>query len=691
MIPLWKNIPLLRLLLPLIAGILIGWYAHLPWQAAVAVGATGIISFGASAILSLKNKYRYAWLGGAGSALLLGGLGMLLTWLHQAPHRGNWFGHRLAASEVVELVLLEPPVEKRNTVKATARVAALYGRRQKWNTSGRVIVYFQKHTSLQQLQYGSVIRTRLHPSPITNAGNPGGFDYKRYALFNGITHQLLLQNGQYLLTPQNKGNALQALLFRSRAYVLQTLATYIRGPHEKAVAQALLAGYRDNLDRDLVQSFSNTGVVHIIAISGMHLGLLYVLLLWLLRPLNRYPRLRVPKMLLILAFLWGFSLYTGASASVMRAVVLFTFVAAGNLLQRKGNVYNSLAASAFVLLCYNPFLLWDVGFRLSYAAVLSIVLFRKPIYDLLYIQNPLLQGLWKLTSVTLSAQILTLPLCMYHFHQSPNLFLIANLVAVPLGTLSLYGALLLLLLSPLPFLAQLQGSLLSYLLQGLHQYILWVDRFRFSVSDGIWHHPLQTLLIYAAITAFAVWLLQRNRKAMVFGLGFVAAFLALAAVQQYQRQTQQLLVVYNIPKHQAVDLVMGRQLWYRGSRELLYDGFLRNFHIKPSRIANGTYHSKLQLLPRQPIVRARHKTILFIDKPGHWNLPANHLRADVAIISNQTRIHPADLSQLRSCGTVVFDSSNPAGQLQQWKHWSDSLQLNSFFTQWQGAFVMRVE
>lgn len=689
MIPLWKNIPLLRQLLPLIAGIIIGWHAAVPWQTAVIIGSIGIFVFSTFVFLSPKTKYIFGWLAGIGTALTLAALGMLLTWLHQAPHQSNWLGHRLTETEAIELVLQEPPVEKSNTWKVTAAATAIYTSNQKHRTTGKVIIYFPKDDSVQQLQYGSVLYTRILPTPIMNAGNPGGFNFKRYALFNGITHQLFLRKKQYVIATENKGHRLRALLYQSRSYVLQTLEQYISGDQEKAVAQALLAGYRDNLDRDLVQSFSNTGVVHIIAISGMHLGLLYVLLLFLLQPLNPYPRLRVVKVVFLLTLLWIFSLFTGASASVLRAVIMFSFVAAGDLLQRKGNVYNSLAASAFLLLCFNPFLLWDVGFRLSYAAVLSIVLFMKPIYDLLYMQNPLLKGLWKLSSVTLSAQILTLPLCIYHFHQSPNLFLIANLVAVPLGTLSLYGALLLVGLAPLPFLAQLQGQLLNQLLTWMNQYVLWVDRFQFSVTEGIWHHPLQTLLLYGIIASVAVGLLQRRKSALLAALSCIVLFLAIVALQHYQRHIQHLLIVYNIPKHQAIDLVAGRQLWYRGSTALLQNGFLRNFHIKPSRIANGTYHSNMQLLTA-PFIRTGNKTLLFIDAAESWQLVHDSLRADVAVISNQKRIHPKQLDKLRLCSTVVFDGSNPAWQLQQWKHWSDSLQLNSFFTNLQGAFVMHV-
>ena len=197
------------------------------------------------------------------------------------------------------------------------------------------------------------------------------------------------------------------------------------------------------------------------------------------------------------------------------------------------------------------------------------------------------------------------------------------------------------------------------------------------------------MLLYGIIAALAVGLLQRRKSALLAALSCGVLFLSIVALQHYQRHIQHLLIVYNIPKHQAIDLVTGRRLWYRGSTTLLQDGFLRNFHIKPSRIANGTYHSNLQLRT-EPFIRTGNKTLFFIDAAESWQLVHDSLRADVAVISNQKRIHPSQLGKLRLCGTVVFDSSNPAWQLQQWKYWSDSLQLNSFFTNLQGAFVMCV-
>jgi competence protein ComEC len=167
--------------------------------------------------------------------------------------------------------------------------------------------------------------------------------------------------------------------------VISTLKKYIPGDKESGLAEALLIGYKDDLDKNLVQSYSNTGVVHIIAISGLHLGIIYWLLLAVTKPLKQNKKLVWLRLLLTISALWAFTLLAGAQPSVLRSAIMFTIIAIGQLAARKGSIYNTMALSAFVLLCINPFWLWDVGFQLSYTAVLSIVVFFRPVYNWFYL------------------------------------------------------------------------------------------------------------------------------------------------------------------------------------------------------------------------------------------------------------------------------------------------------------------
>jgi competence protein ComEC len=274
----------------------------------------------------------------------------------------------------------------------------------------------------------------------------------------------------------------------------------------------LLIGYTNDLDKDLVQMYSNTGVVHIIAISGMHLGLIYLILGWILSKIPGVQKSAILQYILILSCLWIFSLLTGAGASVIRAAVMFSFILTGKTFSKASSIYNSLAAAAFVMLLYNPFYLWDVGFQLSYLAVIGILVFQKPIYHLIYIKHPWIDKIWELSAVSMAAQLLTFPICIYYFHQFPNLFLISNLVAVPLSSIILFAEIILLALAWMPWVANYIGKLTGLLIQWMNNFISWINDTGIAVWGGLSISIQATLLLYGLLASLAWWWLEQKRK-----------------------------------------------------------------------------------------------------------------------------------------------------------------------------------
>src|SRR5579885_513597 len=248
---------------------------------------------------------------------------------------------------------------------------------KKWQqTKGSILIYFDKDSLPENVSYGSTLIFKKNLQPITNSGNPGCFDYKRYCLFHGITGQVYLKANEFKLLQNKNSNWLYSSLFYLRDLTIKTLQRYIPEPKEQGVAEALLIGYREDLDKDLVQAYSNTGVVHIIAISGLQIGMIYAVLALFFA---RFKRNRVAVLLkpfVILLVIWTFTLIAGAVPSIMRSTVMFSFIVVADCFKLKTKMYNTLAASAFCMLVFDPFVLWDVGFLLSYAAVISIITFQ---------------------------------------------------------------------------------------------------------------------------------------------------------------------------------------------------------------------------------------------------------------------------------------------------------------------------
>ncbi|MBL7763447.1 MAG: ComEC/Rec2 family competence protein, partial [Chitinophagaceae bacterium] len=586
----------------------------------------------------------------------------------------------------------ENPIQKTKSYKAEAEINYITENGKLINKKGRLILYFSIDSFPSSLSQGSIISFTKLPQPIKSTGNPGSFDYNRYCLFKGITHQAYLTYKDYQVSDERNESFLPRFINSIRKNVLAVLRKYIPGEKEKGLAEALLIGYKDDLDKTLVQSYSNTGVVHIIAISGLHLGLIYWLLVNLLKPLQRKKSIQWLRPVLIIAGLWLFSLLAGAQPSVLRSAVMFTCIVIGEGLNRKASIYNSLAASAFLLLCYNPFWLWDVGFQLSYAAVLSIVIFMQPVYNWFFIQNKSLDFLWKMTAVTIAAQILTVPLSVFHFHQFPNYFLLTNFIAVPVSSLILLGEILLCIISFIPAAAIITGKIISGMIWFMNTWIERVEALPFSLWDGLQVNLTQTLMLLLATAFISYWLLEKQKKGLIAGLIALLGFVLLRTVSFTQAQQQQKLIVYNVPGKKAIDIIEGNKYHFIGDASLYSDDFARNFHLKPSRILNRVQESfDNNFSHHGKYISCGDKKIMMLDEKTNFkSLPSEKPEIDLLVLSGNPKLYISTLAKNISLHQVVIDGSVPAWKSKYWKKDCDSLHIPWHDVSEKGAFVMKL-
>ena len=693
-IPIWKKAPFIRLLLPLIAGIVLQWYL----QFTLPVIVTALISFSIAFLLFLllpiALRFKLQYLQGVIIQLLFVALGALLTRQQDIRHNKNWYGNYYRDGSYLVVRIDEPLVEKNKSFKADGYVESIILDGKATPATGKLLVYFSKDSIQTDLKYGDRILIHKNLQLIKNSGNPGAFNYQRYAAFQGIFHNVFLKEKDWVLLNENSKNRFAQLIFSAREYVLSVLQKNINtGKDELGIAEALLIGYTNDLDKDLVQAYSNTGVVHIIAISGMHLALIYVLLVWVFAKIPLVNKSKWLQLVLILTCLWLFSILTGASPSVLRAAVMFSFIAVGKNFFKQASIYNSLAASAFVLLCYNPYYLWAVGFQLSYLAVLSIVVFQKSIYNCIYIKNKWLDKAWQLMSVTTAAQLLTFPVCIYYFHQFPNLFLISNMIAVPLSGLILYAEIALIAFSWIPFVGSYLGKLVALSVNLMNKIILWINNLSFAVWDNIPATVLSTWLLYATLIGFCVWLMFKQRKFFWIGMFTLMAFVIEKSYNSWQTGSQQKLIVYNVPQHKAIDFVNGNQYQFIGDSILLEDGLLQNFHLKPGRIAqqlNKRTDSFSNVIQVGMFYQFNNKKIMLVDKaisfePGHQKI-----ELDLLVISKNPKLNIAQLAKIFNCKQFVFDASNPKWKIEKWIQECQSLHLNFYSIPDTGAFIYNI-
>ncbi len=495
-----KEAPFLRLVVPFIGGIAVDYYYNISFiiiSAGIAGCCIGILF-----PLSLFFRLRYAWIASGFINGFLFFTGCLINSSHRSDIAVEKLKEISALSLPIVVTIQEPPVEKSKSWKTLATVET--------DPSVDINIYFKKD-SIPPVAYGDRIAFIAPLKDIVNITAYGSFDYKKYCALKNIHFQVFLRPGQYTHLDRENDRWLNAFLFSSRDRIAAILNKYIEGKKQSGLAEALLIGYKDNLDKELIKAYSTTGVIHVVAISGMHLGLIYVLLRYICFWFSKRSLGKWFSLLIIVGGLWLFSLLTGASASVMRSAVMFTFIVTGEAVHRHSSIFNNLSASAFLLLCYDPYWLWDIGFQLSYIAIVSIVLFQKPVYSLFIVKNKLIDACWKLAAVTLSAQILTTPLCIFYFAQFPNLFLIANFIAIPLSNIILFAEIILCTVSFLPALASIAGKIIYYLILLMNSSIEYINHLPFSTTGDLHINFSQLVVMYAFIVFISLWLIRKEK------------------------------------------------------------------------------------------------------------------------------------------------------------------------------------
>jgi len=690
-VPAYKHNPFLRLLLPLIAGIILQWYIQLSLPAICIALPCLFILLLTFSLLPLAVRYKFKALQGVTINLLLVGLGLLLVWRKDIRHERNWYGNYYKDSSYIIARIDEPLIEKARSYKADSYVEAVVQNGKHIPCKGKLLLYFSKDSTAPPLHYGDKILLNKPLQSIKNSGNPGAFNYERYAAFQQVFHNVFLKDKDWVLLNGKGGNAFNSFLFTARDKILTVLRQYIsNGKDELGIAEALLIGYTNDLDKDLVQSYSNTGVVHIIAISGMHLALIYVMLVWVFSRLPLIKKSTAAQVILILSCLWLFSLLTGGAASVIRSAVMFTFINIGKNFFRKAPVYNALAASAFAMLVYNPYYLWDVGFQLSYLAVIGILIFQKPFYHLLIIKNKKIDMVWQMTAVTLAAQVLTFPVCIYYFHQFPVLFLITNLIAVPLSTVILYTEILLVVLAWIPYAGNYIGKAAGWLLWLMNRFISWIDSFPFAVWDRIYANVSSTWILYAIVIATGIWLLHKNKPAFKLALLCLLAFTMIQAYGRWQVVRQNKLVVYNVAQHRAIDIIKGNTYQFIGDSIMLEDGVLQNFHLKPGRIAMQL-DKQVDSVPcayqSGNFLQVDNKKVLLIDSAVAFETPVQKINIDLIIISKNPKLYIPQLASVFNCRQYIFDASNSLWKIGKWQSDCEKLNLPFYSVPAQGAFI----
>lgn len=680
----WKKMPVIRLLIPFLMGIAQQCYWPFPVSViqGLALTCAGLAGLYSLVLFPFFQRYKSGFINGLSVFLLFAALGALSVWRQDARNRSLWPGNIDKESDALVIKLTEKPVERANTWKSTAQLISLIRDERQIPVRGKVLAYFSKGADTLRLSAGDQLITSAILLPIPSNANPGGFDFHQYAFFQGITHQVFIRNN--FIVTGNSQPIIQQFVSRIREWALAILQTAFPKKRERGLAEALLIGYKNELDKELVQSYTDTGVVHIIAISGLHLGLIYWLLVKLLNPLSMHRKLKWLSPLLIISGLWLFTLLAGAQPSVLRSAIMFTCIVIGNSLSRRSTIYNSLALSAFILLCYNPYWLWDAGFQLSYAAIIGIAAYMKPVYHLLNFKNRLVDMIWQMNAVTISAQLLTLPICIYHFHQFPNYFLLSNFIAVPVSSLILLAEILLCSVSFIPIVFHFTAKICSLLIIFMNNCVEKIGRLPFAVWDGLQISFIQAVLLMLFIVlSLSCPVYKKNLRFLGYAsLVSITGFMILRSVSFMRASQQQKVIVYQ----QAIDFADGRNyisLYTKPGQDDYNTAPVRTFfRLKPADTLSMTRSGNLVCFSSAKIL---------IAGTGTGYLPTTDKQfIDLLILTQDPVNGPVEFAQTMNIRQVVADATVPSWKCRKWQQLCDSLRIPFHDVRSKGAFVMNL-
>lgn len=582
----WTPYTFLRISAFFIGGILLGVYnpGIIPLLCSVAALALLVVLYFLLFFLYRNLPREYFGLLGLPAVFLAG---YIHVHLQKHTNQSDHLTFHQDSVQYYRAVITTFSQEKVKSWKTEALLTEIYSNGKWLPRKAKILFYFPKAEFEKPFAYGDVLLIKGEPGLMTPPSNPGEFDYKRYLSFRNIYHQHFLRSGVVKQIGHGPPSQFIKYAFLSRAWCQRQLETYVTGERERAVASALVLGVTDGLDNELLNAYSATGAMHVLAVSGLHISILYMIIMWVLKPLSRLRSGPWLLAIISLILLWLYAFITGISPSVLRAVTMFTFVALSRPMGHTTNIFNTLGASAFCLLLFDPYLIMSVGFQLSYLAVFGIVYLQPGLYQLWAPTNYLLDEIWKITCVSIAAQMATFSLGLLYFHQFPNYFLLSNLLVIPGSFVVLMLGILLLAVSVVNVAGSAIGFLLTWSIKFINYIVFVVESFPFSLVENIYINTYQSWLIMIGIVMMV--LLFQFRKFEFLPLA--AASMVLFTIEQWEHHAKAFsktkLTVYNVQGHTAFDLMENGQAFFFTDSILMNDRDRIRFHIHPNRLFAG--------------------------------------------------------------------------------------------------------
>lgn len=579
--------------------------------------------------------------------------GLVITNQRKQIYYPNHFS-KLAATELIAVVNESPKI-KGDVARFTAKVTGNINGKHITPSVGNLLLALRfDSTQNLNLKYGDLIVLKAKYQVTEPSYNFSEFNYRRYLSFQNIYQQTFINQKQIAVIDSNQGNPIIAFALKFREKQVAKINHYLKDEGAKAVASTLVLGYRADLAKELLTTYSNTGTMHVLSVSGMHVAIVAALLSFLLGFMNRNKRLSVIKVVLIISLVWFYALVTGLAPSITRAAIMISFVLIAKAKTKPVNIFNVLGVSALIILLYNPFSLLNVGFQLSYIAVGGLI-YLYPKVDAWYQpENPIINAIWAVMAVSISAQIATAPLSLFYFHQFPVYFILSNVFIVVPATLIMYtGFAFLFVASFIP-----QFTFIAFCLEKLIVFTNSGLKLIEGIPNGnvtqVWLAGYEVILCYLIL--FTVLLSLKNIRIFRLSVGLITLLIISLTVKQFQHVQQQNVTFFSLRKNTAVAFVKGRSAVIL--TDLDREEFTYQFSVKPyldSCHINNISFVNPQLVAGEKTFNFEGKALKIIDQSG---FSSSVSKQDWLLLSIDEIVDLKKILVLNKSITLLIDGKN---------------------------------
>ena len=603
-------------------------------------------------------------------------LGIFVVSMASFPANSYRIDHDLNSESPWHLKITEALKPNSFSQRYVTKVVAVDGE----NSSGKMLLILPLDSTDKTFKVDDELLILAKPETVPPPLNPHQFDYKGYLEKQGISHQLRA-NKNVLVPLEGPSQTLLGIASNFREHIIAQLKKHDFGVQEVGVIQALLLGQRDDISEDTYNNYINAGAVHILAVSGLHVGILLLLLQFLLSPLERLRSGKTLKLVIIVTLLWAYAFVAGLSPSIVRAVTMFSFLAYAMHLNRPINSFNIIALSMLFILLVKPLFLFQVGFQMSYAAVFSIVWIYPKMQRFWYPDNYFLQKIWQLLSVSVAAQLGVLPISLFYFHQFPVLFFVANLLIIPFLGLILGLGILVIFLALMDALPATLVLVYDQIIKLMNATVGWVAHQEGFIFKDIPFDAVQLVLGYVVVIALVVFLSRPKWKLAMILLSSIIGMQSWSLWNQVGLQNKEALILAHRSRNTVLLHQTGSSLHVYTSDSLNLGSLAKDFSVA-ERIQKTTAESL------KNFYSINHQTLYVMDSLALYPVPKE---IDYLLLTHSTKVNLERVLDSIRPKMVLADGSNYKSVVKRWEQTCTQKEIPFHYTGEKGHYVFKLK